>query len=32
VALQQKPLVSGTEGRQALQVALHIQNLIWKHR
>lgn len=27
-----KPLVSGLEGRQALQVALHIQNLIWKHK
>ena len=27
-----KPLVSGIEGRQALKVALHIQNLIWKKR
>lgn len=28
---QQRPLVSGLEGRQALQVALKIQKLIWKH-
>lgn len=27
-----KPLVSGIEGRQALKVALQIQNLIWKRR
>ena len=27
-----KPLVSGTEGRRALEVALHIQNLIWKKK
>lgn len=28
----QRPLVSGIEGRQALAVALHIQQLIWKKR
>lgn len=27
-----KPLVSGIEGRQALKVALQIQNLIWKRK
>lgn len=27
-----KPLVSGIEGRRALEVALHIQNLIWKRK
>lgn len=27
-----KPLVSGVEGRKALEVALHIQNLIWKRK
>lgn len=27
-----KPLVSGIEGRQALKIALHIKNLIWKKR
>ena len=32
VIRKNKPLVSGLEGRQALAVALHIQNLIWKKR
>lgn len=27
-----RPLVSGLEGRRALEVALHIQDLIWKRR
>jgi predicted dehydrogenase len=27
-----KPFVSGTEGRKAIEVALKIQNLIWKRR
>jgi predicted dehydrogenase len=27
-----KPLVSGIEGRRALEVALHIQRLIWKRK
>ncbi|OGX23113.1 MAG: hypothetical protein A3J51_02930 [Omnitrophica WOR_2 bacterium RIFCSPHIGHO2_02_FULL_45_21] len=32
VIRKNKPLVSGIEGRRALEVALHIQRLIWKKK